>query len=325
MLLASLAILAGLILLAYSADKFVDAATAVARAFGVPPLLIGMLVVGFGTSAPEILVSVNAAWQGNPGLALGNAYGSNIMNIAVILGLTALLVPIAVHSSVVRRELPLLLAVTGLTLVLAYHNAMLTRWDGVILLVAFVLVMGWSIRQGMNGRDDTLALELASEDPPPTGRALAVQIGWVVLGLVLLIVASRMLVWGAVVVAQALGLSDLVIGLTIVAIGTSLPELASSLAAVRKGAHDLALGNIIGSNLFNTLIVAGLAVVIAPTTLEPDLLHRDLPIMAGLTLLLMFMAFSLKRDGTRRINRVEGGLLLAVYVGWVGWILATLG
>ncbi|MFP4273318.1 MAG: calcium/sodium antiporter [Halothiobacillaceae bacterium] len=324
MLLASLAILGGLVLLAYSADRFVDAATAVARALGLPPLLIGMLVVGFGTSAPEILVSVNAAWQDNPGLALGNAYGSNIMNIAVILGLTALLVPIAVHSSVVRRELPLLLAVTVLTLVLAYHQAMLTRLDGLILLVAFVLLMGWSIRQGMNGRSDTLAMELASDDPPPAGRALAIQIGWVVFGLVLLVVASRLLVWGAVHVAQALGLSDLVIGLTIVAIGTSLPELASSLAAVRKGAHDLALGNIIGSNLFNTLIVAGLAVIIAPTALEPDLLQRDLPVMAGLTLLLMLMAFSF-RGRARRINRIEGAALLGLYVAWTGWILLSLG
>ncbi|MFP4154825.1 MAG: calcium/sodium antiporter [Halothiobacillaceae bacterium] len=324
MLLASLAILGGLVLLAYSADRFVDAATAVARALGLPPLLIGMLVVGFGTSAPEILVSVNAAWQDNPGLALGNAYGSNIMNIAVILGLTALLVPIAVHSSVVRRELPLLLAVTVLTLVLAYHQAMLTRLDGLILLVAFVLLMGWSIRQGMNGRSDTLAMELASDDPPPAGRALAIQIGWVVFGLVLLVVASRLLVWGSVYVAQALGLSDLVIGLTIVAIGTSLPELASSLAAVRKGAHDLALGNIIGSNLFNTLIVAGLAVIIAPTALEPDLLQRDLPVMAGLTLLLMLMAFSF-RGRARRINRIEGAALLGLYVAWTGWILLSLG
>ncbi|MFP4294665.1 MAG: calcium/sodium antiporter [Halothiobacillaceae bacterium] len=324
MLLASLAILGGLVLLAYSADRFVDAATAVARALGLPPLLIGMLVVGFGTSAPEILVSVNAAWQDNPGLALGNAYGSNIMNIAVILGLTALLMPIAVHSSVVRRELPLLLAVTVLTLVLAYHQAMLTRLDGLILLVAFVLLMGWSIRQGMNGRSDTLAMELASDDPPPAGRALAIQIGWVVFGLVLLVVASRLLVWGAVYVAQALGLSDLVIGLTIVAIGTSLPELASSLAAVRKGAHDLALGNIIGSNLFNTLIVAGLAVIIAPTALEPDLLQRDLPVMAGLTLLLMLMAFSF-RGRARRINRIEGAALLGLYVAWTGWILLSLG
>ena len=222
MLLASLAILAGLLLLTFAADQFVSSASIVARALGMSPLLIGMLIIGFGTSAPEIFVSVNAAWQDNPGLALGNAYGSNIMNVAVILGLTALLAPIAVQSAVVRREIPLLLAATALTLALVYHDGHLGRNDGVILLVMFLFVMGWSIRQGMSRRDDQLAREVELEvGAPPEGRQFAVQIIWLLVGLVLLIVASRILVWGAVHIAQALGLSDLLIGLTIVAIGTS--------------------------------------------------------------------------------------------------------
>jgi len=320
MLVASLLVFFGLILLTVSADRFVSGASAVARTLGMPPLLIGMLVIGFGTSAPEILVSVNAAWQGNPGLALGNAYGSNIMNIAVILGLTALLAPITVRSSVVRREMPILLGVTGLTLLLVYHDGYLSRFDGALLLIVFLGAMGWMIRQGMNGRDTLAEAVEAEQGEPLVGRALALQLLSLLVALVLLIVASRILVSGAVTVAQALGISDLVIGLTVVAIGTSLPELASALAAIRKGEHDLALGNVIGSNLFNTLIVAGLAVVIAPVAAEPGLTSRDLPVMAALTVLLLLFAFSF-RGRPRRINRIEGAALLAVYLLWLGWIL----
>jgi len=325
MLLAVLAVIAGLLLLTFAADQFVSSASIVARALGMSPLLIGMLIIGFGTSTPEIFVSVNAAWQGNPGLALGNAYGSNIINVAVILGLTALLAPIAVQSAVVRREIPLLLAATALTLALVYHDGHLGRNDGVMLLVMFLFVMGWSIRQGMNGRNDPLAREIELEvGAPQEGRQLVVQIIWLLVGLALLILSSRILVWGAVHIAQALGLSDLVIGLTIVAIGTSLPELASSLVAVRKGEHDLVLGNIIGSNLFNTLIVAGLTVVISPVMASAELLRRDLPVMAALTLVLLLVALS-SPGRSRRIGRLEGGVLLSSYVAYLAWILVSLG
>jgi len=325
MLLAALAVIAGLLLLTFAADRFVSSASIVARTLGMSPLLIGMLIIGFGTSTPEIFVSVNAAWQDNPGLALGNAYGSNIINVAVILGLTALLAPIAVQSAVVRREIPLLLAATALTLALVYHDGHLGRNDGVMLLVMFLFVMGWSIRQGMNSRDDQLAREVELEvGAPREGCQLAVQIIWLLVGLVLLILSSRILVWGAVHIAQALGLSDLVIGLTIVAIGTSLPELASSLVAVRKGEHDLVLGNIIGSNLFNTLIVAGLTVVISPVMASAELLRRDLPVMVALTLALLLVALSCS-GRPRRIGRLEGGVLLFGYVAYLAWILVSLG
>ena len=257
MLMAFGAIIAGLVLLVWSADKFVEGAAATAKHLGMPTLLIGMVIIGFGTSAPELAVSAMAASDGNPGLALGNGYGSNITNIALIVGLTAIIAPIAVHSQVIRKELPLLIVLTliaGAQLI----DGQLSRMDGWVLLAVFALVMGWSIYQGLKGKADPLAGDADAEiiaHPMPLKTAVI----WLVIGLVLLIVSSRMLVWGAVTIAQSLGVSDLVIGLTIVAIGTSLPELASALAAVKKNEHDLILGNILGSGIFNTLAVVGLA------------------------------------------------------------------
>ncbi|WP_421191585.1 calcium/sodium antiporter [Aeromonas jandaei] len=319
MTLAFVALIAGLALLVWSADKFVDGAAATARYAGMPPLLIGMVIIGFGTSAPEMVVSALAASQGNPGLALGNAYGSNITNIALILGLTALISPIAVASQVVRKEIPILLGITLLSgaLLLDGH---LGRMDAAILGVVFVGLMGWSIWAGMNGKGDALDTETA-EDIASEGMSLKSAIFWLVVGLVLLIGASRLLVWGAVTIAQALGISDLVIGLTIVAIGTSLPELASSLIAIRKNEHDLALGNVLGSNLFNTLAVVGIASGIHPLDVAPEVLSRDWSIMMGLTLLLLVMC--LGRKGQGHINRLEGGVLLTCFVAYTGWLLGS--
>ncbi len=260
MLMAIGAIIAGLILLVWSADKFVEGSATTASHFGMPPLLIGMVVVGFGTSAPEMAVSALAASQGNPGLALGNAYGSNITNIALILGITALLAPIAVHSQVMRKELPILILVTGFAGWQLWDGD-LSRMDAIGLMLAFVVLIGWSIYQGLRQPDDALAKEMTEEvNAMPVRKAIL----WLVVGLLLLIISSRILVWGAVDLATTFGISDLVIGLTIVAVGTSLPELASSIIAARKGEHDLALGNILGSNLFNTLAVVGIAGLIAP-------------------------------------------------------------
>ncbi|ERS85938.1 sodium:calcium antiporter [Marinobacter sp. EVN1] len=319
MLIASLAILAGLALLVWSADRFVEGSAATAGHFGMPPLLIGMVVVGFGTSAPEMVVSALAASQGNPGLALGNAYGSNITNIALILGITAVIAPIAVHSQVMRKELPILALVTLAAAWLLFDGE-LSRLDATGLLVLFALVLGWSIWSGMRKTDDVFATEMDAElatHPMPIRNAML----WLVVGLVLLIISSRILVWGAVDLATRFGVSDLVIGLTIVAIGTSLPELASSIIAARKGEHDLALGNILGSNLFNTLAVVGIAGSIAPMAVANEVLIRDIPVMVGLTLALFVLGYGFCGPG--RINRVEGVGLLAIFVGYTAYLLST--
>ena len=319
MTLAFVALIAGLALLVWSADKFVDGAAATARYAGMPPLLIGMVIIGFGTSAPEMVVSALASMQGNPGLALGNAYGSNITNIALILGLTALISPIAVSSQVVRKEIPILLGITLLTGALLIDGH-LGRGDALILGGVFIVLLGWSIWTGIKGKGDALDedvnVEIDSEAMP-----LKKAIFWLIVGLVLLVGASRLLVWGAVTIAQAFGISDLAIGLTIVAVGTSLPELASSLMAIKKKEHDLALGNVLGSNLFNTLAVVGIAAGIAPLDVDPAVLSRDWSLMMGLTLLLLVMC--LGRKGQGRINRVEGGILLCIFVAYTGWLLTS--
>lgn len=317
MILAALAVIAGLALLVWSADRFVEGAAATAQYFGMSPLLIGMVIVGFGTSAPEMVVSVLAAVQGNPGIALGNAYGSNITNIALILGITALISPIAVQPQIIRRELPILMAVTALA-IWQLRDGMLSLADGVVLLVTLVALMGWTTLRGMKGRDN-IARDIAEELAQPESKmSLRRALFWLVLGLVLLILSSRLLVWGAVDIAQALGVSDLIIGLTVVAIGTSLPELASSVMAARKGEHDIAVGNIIGSNLFNTLAVVGLAATIHPMSVAAEVLHRDALVMAALTILLFVFVWSRKR-----ITRLEGAILLAAYIGYTAYLIAT--
>ncbi|KPQ03055.1 calcium/sodium antiporter [Marinobacter sp. HL-58] len=320
MLLAFAAIIAGLVLLVWSADRFIEGAAATAKHLGMPSLLIGMVIIGFGTSAPELAVSAMAALDGNPGLALGNAYGSNITNIAVIVGLTAVIAPIAVHSQVIRKELPLLLVLTAIA---GYQliDGVLTRLDGWVLLAVFAAVMGWSIYQGIQGKDDALIsgadAELAAH-PMPLNRAVI----WLVIGLVLLLVSSRMLVWGAVFIAQSLGVSDLIIGLTIVAIGTSLPELASALAAVKKKEHDLILGNILGSGIFNTLAVVGLAATIEPLAVDKEVLYRDWTLMTALTIGLLVMSFGFTGK-SRTIGRPDGVILLLVYVCYAGYLATT--
>ncbi len=314
-----LAVLAGLLLLVWSADRFVDGAAATARHLGISPLLIGMVVIGFGTSAPELVVSVMAAMDGSPGIALGNAYGSNIANIALILGLTAVIAPIAVHSQVIRREMPILLAVTAVAAVQVY-DGQVTRIEGIVLLLLLVGLVGWNIYQGRRGQIDPLGGEVEQElvaHPMPLRKAMI----WLAVGLLLLVASSRLLVWGAVDIAQFFGVSDLVIGLTVVAIGTSLPELASSIAAIRKNEHDLALGNVIGSNLFNTLGVVGLAGMIHPMTAEPAVFTRDMAVMGALTLALFFFAYGFRGPG--RISRIEGGMLLAAFVGYTAYLLST--
>jgi cation:H+ antiporter len=317
MILPLLALVCGLALLVWSADLFVEGSASTARHFGMPPLLVGMVVVGFGTSAPEMTVSALAALQGDPGIALGNAYGSNITNIALILGLTALISPIAVHSRVLRKELPILALVTALA-AWQLRDGAISRAEALVLLGLFGLLMAWTIRQGMKQKADALgaAMEQNLEQPLPLRGALF----RLVIGLALLIVSSRLLVWGAVEIAHGLGVSDLIIGLTVVALGTSLPELASSLMAARKGEHDIALGNVLGSNLFNTLAVVGIAGAIHPMSVGPEVLNRDILIMSALTVSLFAIGYGL--GGPGHINRIEGALLLSCYLGYTAWLIA---
>lgn len=313
MLLAALAVVFGLILLVWSADRFVDGAAATAKIVGMPPLLIGMVIVGFGTSAPEMVVSAMAALDGKPELALGNALGSNIVNTSLILGVTALIAPIIVHSKIVRKELPLLLAIGAVSGYFLW-DYYLSRVESVLLLLGFFGLIGWSIFSALRGQGDPLEAQVEHEleaHPMSLGKAVF----WLVLGLVLLILSSRLLVWGAVTIAEALGVSDLVIGLTIVALGTSLPELAASVIAARKGEHDIAIGNVVGSNMFNLLAVIGIAGVIHPVmAITPEVVNRDWLVMMAMTAALLLMAFGFRGQG--RINRWEGGTLLLGFVAY---------
>lgn len=321
MLLSVVAIVVGLAVLMWSADLFVDGAAGAARSLGMSTLLVGMIIIGFGTSAPEMSVSVLSAMQGNPGIALGNAYGSNITNIALILGITALISPVIIRSQVLKNELPILL---GITFLAYFHlkDGQITRIEAIVELIVLLVVFIWMTLQSRNksSKGDALEVELAYElEQMKPLRAWSLLI----VGLVLLVVSSRILVWGSVNIAQSFGVSDLIIGLTVIAIGTSLPELASSIAAARKGEHDLAVGNVIGSNLFNTLAVVGLAGVIHPMQLPAEVISRDWMVMLSLTVLLFALGFGPKEKGEKSINRFGGGFLVATYIGYTLYLIAS--
>lgn len=318
MILYLLAIIAGFIVLVWSADKFVDGAASTAKHLGMPTLLIGILIVGFGTSAPEMVVSAIASMEGNPGLALGNAIGSNIVNIALILGVTAIISPIAVNSKIVKKEIPLLLGIVFLIGYLLLDNS-LTFIEGLILLAGFFALVIWSIVSAIREKNDSLAKDMEVELIEHQ-MSLKLGIVWLVIGLVLLIASSRLLVWGAVGVATEFGISDLIIGLTIVALGTSLPELAASIIAAKKGEHDIAIGNVVGSNMFNILAVIGIATVINPMNNIPvEVLNRDWLIMLVLTIALFIMSYSFKKkEGS--ITRKEGFILLVSYVAYNSYL-----
>ena len=311
------ATLAGFVLLMWGADRFVVGAASTARNLGVPPLLIGLTLVGMATSGPEIFVSVTASLAGDPALAAGNAIGSNIANIGLVLGMTALISPITVRSATLRREMPALLAVT-LIVTMVFVNLRLGRIEGTLLIGTLVLVLYWLIVLGSrSGAADPISLEYATEIPEgmPMKRAL----GWLLVGLVVLLAGSHLLVWGAQQLAMAFGVSELVIGLTVVAVGTSLPELAVSVISALKGEHDMAIGNIIGSNIFNSLAVVGIAGIIHPSVFDRELLTAHLPVMIGMTLALFLMTYNFA--GNSRIRRIEGAILLAAFFCYHGWLV----
>ncbi|WP_415906068.1 calcium/sodium antiporter [Neptuniibacter sp. QD72_48] len=309
MLYPILALLAGLVLLVWSADKFVEGAAATAKNFGMSPMLIGLTIVSFGTSAPEILVSIMASTSGSGDLAIGNALGSNIANIALVLGITALIAPLPVKSGVLRKELPLLLGVTLLAGVILF-DLHLSRMDGVILLIALAVCLYLFNRFQKGAPQDELASDQEELPELETKKAIF----WLITGLAVLAASSRLLVWGASEIAFAMGVSKLVIGLTIVAIGTSLPELAASVASALKNHHDIAIGNVVGSNIFNLVAVMAVPGLIAPIGMDAIVLQRDYVAMLGLTFALMAFALWQKPPS---ISRFEGSLLAAAYAGYL--------
>lgn len=325
LLYPSLAIIVGFIVLVWGADRFVLGGAATARCLGVSPLIIGLTIIGFGTSAPEMLVSAIAALEGTPNLAIGNAIGSNITNIALVLGITALTTPLIVKSQILKREYPIMFMVMLLALgiMLDLHLSFI---DGIILLIGLTLIMGWMIQIGLKDnkanhkhsskeKDDALEVDFESEIPK---MSLGIAIFWLVFGFALLLISSKVLVWGSIEIAQFFGVSDLIIGLTIVALGTSLPELAATVSSALKGEHDLAIGNIIGSNIFNLLAVIGIPAIITPIDLTENVIQRDFFSMIGITFVLFIMAYGFKGNG--RINRFEGALLLSCYIGYMTWV-----
>jgi cation:H+ antiporter len=303
MLIAIAAILIGLGLLIWSADRFVDGASSTAGHLGMSPMLIGLTIVAFGTSAPEMLVSTVAALDNAPGLAIGNAIGSNIANIALVLGATALVSPLPIRGNLVRVELPILtIATIGAGIILLDYY--LDIIDSVILLFGLVVCLYLFKRYQQEHPEDQVE--------PLANMSLKAGIMWLVIGLIVLALGSRILVGGAVYIATNLGVSEMIIGLTIIAIGTSLPELAASVMSARKGQHGIALGNIIGSNIFNLLGVMAIPALINPVVIEADSLWRDYGLMLALTLFIFAIGFKARDGGT--ISRFAGSLLLLVYV-----------
>lgn len=309
MLYAIIAIIVGLILLVKSADVFVESAATGARHFGVSALVIGMVIVGFGTSAPEIFISVISALENNPGIAVGNAYGSNIANIALILGVTAAIRAVPFDKSLLARELPFLLLVTGVAVWHIWDN-MINWVDALVLFGLFVAFMITALKSSQPNNSPESTPENTDSPTQSLGRvALLFAVSFLVL-----LASSRLMVWGAIEVAQTLGIDEIIIGLTIVAVGTSLPELASSIVAVRKNQHDIALGNIIGSNIFNTLAVVGASALIRPIVTSPDVLSRDMVVMSVLTVSLLVVGL-LGRQRPQ-ISRAFGIILLTSYAAY---------
>jgi cation:H+ antiporter len=313
MLLAAATILVGFIVLIWSADLFVAGAASIAQNRGISPVLIGLTIVSLGTSAPEVLVSITAALSDAGSLAIGNAIGSNIANIALVLGVTVLVAPLMIQQECMKTEIPVLLVATFGVGILMY-DGFLSALDGWLMFTALALIIGLMVHNQL--RDEDLKLE-ADDEPMPDMPPLRAGLSFLI-GLSLLIASSRMLVWGAVLAAQELGVSELVIGLTIVAVGTSLPELAATIASALRGHTEIALGNIVGSNLFNLLAVTAIPGIVSTQVLEPSVGSRDYPVMAFLTVFLAVAIYvSRKRskssNGHTYLGRTLGAMLVSFY------------
>ena len=312
----------GFAALVWSADRFVYGAAALAKNFGVPTLIVGLTVVAMGSSAPEMMVSASAALAEKTDTAVGNAIGSNITNILLVLGITALFRPLSVSSSTLKREIPLVLIISLATWYIFSDNYF-SFTEGVALLIGFVVFIGGLIIVSLRAKNQTDPFVSEACDEVPNDVPTKKAIVWLVIGMVLLPISAHFLIDSAVDIAKYFGLSDLVIGLTIIAIGTSLPELAASIAGVLKNEDDLALGNIVGSNIFNILAVLPFAGIINPSVIDPSVANRDILIMIGATVALIIMSLNFR--GAQRINRVEGGLLLIAFLGYQGYIFSQVG
>jgi cation:H+ antiporter len=312
-----LEVIAGLVLLIWGADRFVHGAAATARNLGVAPLLIGLTVVAFATSAPEILVSIVASVRGEPLLAIGNAIGSNIVNIGLVLGCVAVIRPIELRSATLRREMPALLAVTLLTVSL-FLDSYLSRIDGLVMLAGLVIVMLWLARLGMRSEpSDPIKQDYEAEIP--TNVTMRMSIVWLLVGLVTLLGGAHLLVDGSIEIARFLGVSEVVIGILLVAFGTSLPELAVSLVSALKGEYGLAIGNIVGSNIFNLLAVIGVAASIEPSAMAPSVLSLHIFVMVAFTLVLFAMTYDY--DGKSELSRIEGIALLIAFIAYDTYVV----
>ena len=314
-----IAVVVGLLLLVWGSDRFVLGASATARNLGVSPLVIGLTIVGIGTSAPEALVSTMASLSGNPGVAIGNALGSNIANIGLVLGVTALVQSVRVRSQVFRAEFPLMFCVMGCAWYLV-SDGLLGRGDGMVLMAGFAIVLLVMIYIGLHARR-TDPLQREFEKDIPVDMSTAIALVWLVVGLAALLLGSRSIVWGAVGIARSFGVSDMLIGLTVVAVGTSLPELAASIASILKNEPDIAVGNVIGSNMFNLLPVLAIPGLIAPVAVPPEALQRDLPVMVTLSVALAVMSWGIRGSG--RIARWEGGVLVLAFAGYQGLLYVS--
>ncbi len=315
MLLVTSTVVVGLALLAWGGDRFIIGASATARNLGVPPVLVGLTIVGFATSAPEMIVSAFAATAGSPGLAVGNAVGSNIANLGLVLGTAVLIRPMVVQSQTLRRELPALLISTLIPFLL-FLDGILSAIDAIVLLVALVVLVYWLAYLGYRASVlDPIRAEFAAEIPADMPMLKALM--WLAIGMTALLVGAESLVYGAERAARALGISEVIIGLTVVAIGTSLPELAVSVAAARKNEPDLVLGNVIGSNIFNMLAVIGIAGIISPHALEPEILVFHFPAMALLTLAVIVMTYNRSRH-RGRLSRRSGAMIFASFFVYHG-------
>jgi len=305
------AIIVGFVAVVWGADRFVYGAAGLASNWGVSRLVIGLTIVAFGTSAPEMLVSGMAAAAGSREMGIGNAVGSNITNVTLVLGAAALVHPLSIHSRLLIRELPVLFLSMALGWVFLWDGE-LSRGEGIILLAGMFLLIAWISMQGRKQQAEHQGAPTPGfeDDEIPDSLPTVKAVATFLVGLVFLLVGSRVLVWGAVGIARDLGVSELVVGLTLVALGTSLPELAASVAAARRGEQDIAVGNVIGSNMFNLLGVLALPGIIAPGPVDRSVVVRDFPIMFGVTLLLLLMALNERNH----IGRKRGITLIVVFI-----------
>lgn len=312
MLIACLGLIVGFVTLVWSADRFLNGAAASARLVGMSPLMIGLTIVSLGTSAPEIVVAVAAALNGTTLLAIGNAIGSNIANIGLVLGIGALIAPLPFARSVLGSELPWLMATT-LAAFLVLFNLHLGRWEGIALLLMLGVLMWRLVREHRQENVEELEPEL-EEIAALEQLSKRQAIIWLATGLLVLLLSAQLLVWAATQVALLLGVSELIIGLTVIAVGTSLPELAATVGSVLKGHTDIAIGNVVGSNILNILAVMALPAIIAPVTLDVAVMWRDFGMMLAMTLLLVLFAYGLNRRPV--ITRFEGAILLLAWIGY---------